>query len=128
MEKFHRIGWYIEVNTYLVKINLTSFKYLVVHSGIGTGTVLVKALEALSCLSLTLHSETLTQHLFCLFAPQIDHSLTGLHFLYGISVAILALAVLGGFGVYKEKKWALIVVGEEEKHIFAHGTTMLFLI
>ncbi|XP_014826176.1 PREDICTED: CD82 antigen-like [Poecilia mexicana] len=38
-----------------------------------------------------------------------DHALMGIYFFYGFSVITLLFAVIGGFGVWKEKKWALIV-------------------
>uniref|UniRef100_A0A096M4X2 Tetraspanin-6-like n=1 Tax=Poecilia formosa TaxID=48698 RepID=A0A096M4X2_POEFO len=38
-----------------------------------------------------------------------DHALMGIYCFYGFSVITLLFAVIGGFGVWKEKKWALIV-------------------
>lgn len=40
---------------------------------------------------------------------EIEEVLTTLHIMYAIAVVILVLTVIGGFGAYKEKKWALIV-------------------
>lgn len=40
---------------------------------------------------------------------EIEDIVFGLHFMYAIAVVSVVLAILGGFGVCKEKKWALIV-------------------
>lgn len=43
-------------------------------------------------------------------------TILGLHFLYGFSAVMLIFPIIGAFGLWKEKKWVLIVVGE--KHFF----------
>ncbi|XP_022058590.1 tetraspanin-8-like [Acanthochromis polyacanthus] len=40
---------------------------------------------------------------------EIEEVLTALHVMYAVAVVILVLTIIGGFGAYKEKKWALIV-------------------
>lgn len=45
----------------------------------------------------------------------------GLHALYGFTTVTLVLAVFGGFGTLKEKKWALIVVSKVMYFIFYVG-------
>ncbi|KAF3705057.1 Tetraspanin-8 [Channa argus] len=52
---------------------------------------------------------TLFSHGYLHEEEEIEKVLIGLHFLYGISIATLVLAITGVFGACKEKKWALIV-------------------
>uniref|UniRef100_A0A3B3TRJ9 Uncharacterized protein n=1 Tax=Poecilia latipinna TaxID=48699 RepID=A0A3B3TRJ9_9TELE len=44
-----------------------------------------------------------------MFHLQDDHALMGIYCFYGFSVITLLFAIIGWFGVWKEKKWALIV-------------------
>ncbi|CAN9508239.1 unnamed protein product [Ophioblennius macclurei] len=60
---------------------------------------------------------------------EIDEVVKGLHFLYAIAVITVSLAAIGGFGAYKEKKWALIVfvVGIILTSLFLFGIEILTL-
>ncbi|KAM6895887.1 tetraspanin-8-like [Xenentodon cancila] len=59
--------------------------------------------------SLLLLGMTLFSHGVMYRDEEVQEAIKALHYLYGISVAILFFAILGGLGAYKEKKWALIV-------------------
>uniref|UniRef100_A0A3B5MFD4 Uncharacterized protein n=1 Tax=Xiphophorus couchianus TaxID=32473 RepID=A0A3B5MFD4_9TELE len=53
-------------------------------------------------------------YLLTIFFPLLTkstdvHIFKGIYSLYGVSVIPLLFAIIGGFGVWKEKKWALIV-------------------
>lgn len=59
---------------------------------------------------------TLFLHGYILYDEKAEDSIMGLHALYGFTTVTLVLAIFGGFGTLKEKKWALIV--------FAVGMTL----
>ncbi|XP_061570247.1 tetraspanin-8-like [Cololabis saira] len=65
--------------------------------------------SVMAIVSLLLLGMTLFGHGLMYRDEEVEEATKGLHFLYGISVVILFFAILGGFGAYKEKKWALIV-------------------
>ncbi|KAM4711763.1 tetraspanin-8-like [Anableps anableps] len=64
----------------------------------------VIAILAILMLGLTLFAHGMLHHL-----EEEDHGFRGLQVMYGTSAIILIFAIIGGFGVWKEKKWALIM-------------------
>lgn len=50
----------------------------------------------------------------CLFSPQIEKMLTGIHAMYVISIITLLLTIIGVYGACSEKQWVLIVVSKEK--------------
>uniref|UniRef100_A0A1A8FL98 Tetraspanin n=1 Tax=Nothobranchius korthausae TaxID=1143690 RepID=A0A1A8FL98_9TELE len=52
---------------------------------------------------------TLFSHGYFLHEDELGILATGFHFAYGFISITLLLTIVGGFGVWKEKKWALIV-------------------
>lgn len=59
----------------------------------------------------------------CLFSPQIERLLTGIHVMYVISLITLLLTIIGVYGACKEKQWALIVVGKAEKSVVSSSSS-----
>ncbi|XP_023206060.1 tetraspanin-3-like isoform X1 [Xiphophorus maculatus] len=66
-------------------------------------TISVIAITAVLTLGITVFSHGV------LLDEEDVHIFKGIYSLYGISVIPLLFAIIGGFGVWKEKKWALIV-------------------
>uniref|UniRef100_A0A1A7YAQ7 Tetraspanin n=1 Tax=Iconisemion striatum TaxID=60296 RepID=A0A1A7YAQ7_9TELE len=52
---------------------------------------------------------TLFSHGYMLHEEELEGLVSGFHFAYGFSSITLLLTIIGGFGVWKEKKWALIL-------------------
>lgn len=54
---------------------------------------------------------------------ELDEIMSGLHVMYSIAVVAIVLTIIGAFGAYKEKKWALIlfVVGMILSSLFLFG-------
>ncbi|MEQ2306032.1 hypothetical protein AMECASPLE_003909 [Ameca splendens] len=69
-----------------------------------TGVISVIGIIAILLLGFTLFGHGAMFHL-----EWEEFSMPSLLFMYGLSTVTLIFAVIGGFGVWKEKKWALIV-------------------
>ncbi|PWA26145.1 hypothetical protein CCH79_00015203 [Gambusia affinis] len=67
-------------------------------------TIGVIAMIAILTLGITVFS-----HGMFLYEEDV-HTFRGIYSLYGVSVIPLLFAIIGAFGVWKEKKWALIVM------------------
>ncbi|XP_008399204.1 tetraspanin-9-like [Poecilia reticulata] len=65
-------------------------------------TIGVIAVIAVFTLGMALFGHGLSMH------EEDDQFLMGIYFFYGYSVVTLLFAIIGGFGVWKEKQWALI--------------------
>ncbi|XP_047246013.1 tetraspanin-8-like isoform X1 [Girardinichthys multiradiatus] len=66
-------------------------------------------IAVIAVISILLLGLALLLHGFLLYDEQAEDAIMGVHFLYGFTSVTLILALFGGFGALKQKKWALIV-------------------
>ncbi|XP_030576537.1 tetraspanin-6-like [Archocentrus centrarchus] len=77
------------------------------HIGLKRSYIVVLSLTGI--ISLLLLGLTLLSHGNIHQQDKAEYALSGIYFMYIISVVIIALTIFGAFGVWKEKKWALTV-------------------